>query len=348
MDHGEMIVFSGNANRPLAEAVAAALHLQLGDADVKRFSDGEVHVEINESVRGADCFIIQPTCPPADAHLMELLVMIDALRRGSAGRIVAVLPYYGYARQDRKVRGREPITAKLVANLITAAGADRVLAMDLHADQIQGFFDLPVDHLPARRIIADYLISEGYCGESAVIVSPDVGGVNESELDAFGAGMRDEAVPDFVQEGYIDEMEQEPEELTPVAEEAVENRFGGINESQTDQFLDRIREAFDRKPRLANLLLDPYFKKAVRQAQPAWRKVLTTAIQLGIPCPAMSAALSYYDGYRCERLPANLLQAQRDYFGAHTYERVDHPRGVFFHTNWTGEGGATASTAYTV
>ena len=114
------------------------------------------------------------------------------------------------------------------------------------------------------------------------------------------------------------------------------------------QFLDRIREAFDRKPRLANLLLDPYFKKAVRQAQPAWRKVLTTAIQLGIPCPAMSAALSYYDGYRCERLPANLLQAQRDYFGAHTYERVDQPRGAFFHTNWTGEGGTTASSAYTV
>ncbi|MGI6098659.1 MAG: decarboxylating NADP(+)-dependent phosphogluconate dehydrogenase [Lentisphaerae bacterium] len=114
------------------------------------------------------------------------------------------------------------------------------------------------------------------------------------------------------------------------------------------QFLDHIRDAFARKPKLANLLLDPYFKKAVRQAQPGWRKVLTTAIQLGIPCPAMSAALSYYDGYRCARLPANLLQAQRDYFGAHTYERVDHPRGVFFHTNWTGEGGATASTAYTV
>jgi len=114
------------------------------------------------------------------------------------------------------------------------------------------------------------------------------------------------------------------------------------------QFLDHIRDAFARKPKLANLLLDPYFKKAVRQAQPGWHKVLTTAIQLGIPCPAMSAALSYYDGYRCARLPANLLQAQRDYFGAHTYERVDHPRGVFFHTNWTGEGGATASTAYTV
>lgn len=191
MDHGEMIVFSGNANRPLAEAVAAALHVELGDADVSRFSDGEVHVEINESVRGADCFIIQPTCPPADAHLMELLVMIDALRRGSAGRIVAVLPYYGYARQDRKVRGREPITAKLVANLITAAGADRVLAMDLHADQIQGFFDLPVDHLPARRIIADYLISEGYCGESTVIVSPDVGGVNDARIvaDECDAGL---------------------------------------------------------------------------------------------------------------------------------------------------------------
>ncbi len=186
-----MLVFSGNANRPLAEAVADVLNQKLGDAEVGRFSDGEVHVEINQSVRGADCFIIQPTCPPVDQHLMELLVMIDALRRGSAGRIVAVLPYFGYARQDRKARGREPITAKLVANLVTGAGADRVLSMDLHANQIQGFFDVPVDHLPARHIIADYLLADGYGGADTVIVSPDVGGVDEAKIvaDECDAGL---------------------------------------------------------------------------------------------------------------------------------------------------------------
>ncbi len=181
MDHGELMLFSGNANPKLARAIADALGMQLGDADVTCFSDGETHVKINQSVRGADCFIIQPTCPPTDTHLMELLIMIDALKRGSAGRVVAVMPYYGYARQDRKATGREPITARLVADLITTAGVDRILTMDLHADQIMGFFDMPVDHLPGRRIIADYLSAEGWEGEDTVIVSPDVGGVNRAK-----------------------------------------------------------------------------------------------------------------------------------------------------------------------
>ena len=155
----ELKLFSGNANRPLAEEIAQQLQLPLGDADVSRFSDGEVYVQINENVRGQDVFVIQPTSPPVNDNLMELLVMIDAFKRASARRITAVLPYYGYARQDRKVMPRVPISAKLVADLITAAGANRVLAVDLHAGQIQGFFDIPVDHLFAAPVIVDYLPS---------------------------------------------------------------------------------------------------------------------------------------------------------------------------------------------
>ncbi len=189
VQYGPLQIFSGNANPELAGRIAQILDIPLGDMVVSRFSDGEVQVSIKESVRGTDVFLIQPTCPPVNEHLVELLVMLDAFRRGSAERIVAVLPYYGYARQDRKARGREPITAKLVANLITVAGADRVLAVDLHTDQLQGFFDIPVDHLPARRIMAEYFRSVGLGGEDTVIVSPDVGGVDEvkrmaDELDA--------------------------------------------------------------------------------------------------------------------------------------------------------------------
>ena len=143
----ELKLFSGNANRPLAEEIAKTLQVPLGDADVSRFSDGEVYVQINENVRGQDVFVVQPTCPPVNDNLMELLVMMDAFKRASARRITAVLPYYGYGRQDRKVMPRVPITAKLVADLITAAGCHRVLAVDLHAGQIQGFFNIPVDHL---------------------------------------------------------------------------------------------------------------------------------------------------------------------------------------------------------
>lgn len=181
MDHGQLRIFTGNANRTLAEAVAQHLGLELNRADVGRFSDLEVRVTIKESIRGADCFIIQPTCSPVNDNLMELLVMIDACRRGSADRITAVIPYYGYARQDKKIRGREPITAKLVANLITTAGADRVLAVDLHADPIMGFFDLPVDQLPGRPIISGYLLEQGFGADNTVVVSPDVGGVENAK-----------------------------------------------------------------------------------------------------------------------------------------------------------------------
>jgi ribose-phosphate pyrophosphokinase len=175
-------LFTGNANRPLAEEIAQHLGMPLGDADVSRFSDGEVYVQINENVRGEDIFIIQPTCPPVNDNLMELLVMIDALKRASARRITAVLPYYGYGRQDRKVQPRVPISAKLVADLITAAGAHRVLAVDLHAGQIQGFFDIPVDHLFAAPVIIDYLVTKEL--DDPVLVSPDAGGVERARAIA--------------------------------------------------------------------------------------------------------------------------------------------------------------------
>ncbi len=189
MYNAQMRIFSGNANPRLAEDIAAELNTELGDMEVSRFSDGEVKVKINESVRGADIFLIQPTCPPVNENLTELLVMLDAFKRGSAGRIVTVLPYYGYARQDKKARGREPISAKLVANLISVAGADRVLAVDLHSDQIQGFFDIPLDHLPARRIMADYFRSKELGGEDTAIVAPDINAADEAmeladDLDA--------------------------------------------------------------------------------------------------------------------------------------------------------------------
>jgi len=154
----ELKLFSGNANRPLAEEIAQYLHVPVCDAEVTRFSDGEVYVQVNENVRGADVFLIQPTCPPANDTLMELLIMVDAMKRASARRITAVLPYYGYARQDRKVQPRVPISAKLVADLLEAAGIDRLLALDLHAGQIQGFFSVPVDHLFAGPVVMiDYL-----------------------------------------------------------------------------------------------------------------------------------------------------------------------------------------------
>ncbi len=172
-------IISCNANRPLAEEIAAELGLSLTDATVGRFRDGEIFVRIEESVRGADVFVVQPTSTPVNENLMELLVTIDALRRASADRITAVLPYYGYARQDRKTKPRDPITAKLVANLLTVAGLSRVVAMDLHAAQIQGFFDIPVDHLPAGPILADYFRQKGL-QEGAVVVSPDLGGVTRA------------------------------------------------------------------------------------------------------------------------------------------------------------------------
>ncbi|RLD96567.1 MAG: phosphoribosylpyrophosphate synthetase [Aquificota bacterium] len=177
-----MKVFSGNANIPLAQEVCDVLGIPMGKAKVTRFSDGEVNVQILESVRGSDVFLIQPTCPPVDENLMELLVMLDALRRASAGRVTAVIPYYGYARQDRKVQPRVPITAKLVADLLTAAGADRVLTVDLHAGQIQGFFNIPVDNLLAMPIFLQYMEDKGV--DNLVVVSPDAGGVERARAFA--------------------------------------------------------------------------------------------------------------------------------------------------------------------
>ena len=177
--HGKDIkVFSGNSNRPLAQAICSRLNTELGSAESGCFSDGENFVSIYETVRGSDVFVIQSTCSPVNDNLMELLIMMDALKRASAGRITAVIPYFGYARQDRKAKARDPISAKLVANLITQAGADRVLTMDLHASQIQGFFDIPVDNLLGSPIFAHYF-HDRFIGQEdrTVVVSPDVGSV---------------------------------------------------------------------------------------------------------------------------------------------------------------------------
>lgn len=167
-------VFSGSANPHLAQEICWYLDIPLGRVDLGRFPNGEIRVRIEESVRGCDVFVIQPTSPPANDHLMELLIMIDALHRASAERITAVIPFYGYCKQDRKTKGREPISAKLVANLLVTAGADRILTMDLHAGQIQGFFDIPVDNLAAQSLLARYFAAKNL--ENVVVVSPDVGG----------------------------------------------------------------------------------------------------------------------------------------------------------------------------
>ncbi|MBI3252561.1 MAG: ribose-phosphate pyrophosphokinase [Candidatus Omnitrophica bacterium] len=175
MHNGELKIFSGNANPELAQKIAKVLKTPLGDALVSTFSEGEIRVKINEDVRGRDVFIVQPTCPPTNNNLMELLILIDAMRRASARRITAVIPYFGYARQDRKDQPRVPITAKLVANLLTTAGADRILTMDLHASQIQGFFDIPMDHLFAVNTVMDYFEKKKI--KNLVVASPDVGGI---------------------------------------------------------------------------------------------------------------------------------------------------------------------------
>ena len=180
-------VFTCNANPKLAEEISSYLGIELGKSHVQNFSDGETNITIDESVRGCDVFIVQSTCAPVNDNLMELLIMIDAMRRASARRITAVIPYYGYARQDRKSRGREPITAKLVANLIVKAGADRLLTIDLQAQQIQGFFDIPVDHLMGVPILADYY--KGLNIEDLVVVSPDMGGVTRARSLATRLGV---------------------------------------------------------------------------------------------------------------------------------------------------------------
>ncbi len=178
-------IFSCNANRELAEAIAKNLLLELGDAEVAQFSDGEISVKIDKTIRGADVYIIQSTSSPVNDNLMELLIMIDAMKRASAGRITAVMPYYGYARQDRKARARDPISAKLVANLLTVAGADRILTMDLHCAQIQGFFDIPVDHLLGAPLLTSYY-REKYADRlnEYVAVSPDLGSVGRTRVFA--------------------------------------------------------------------------------------------------------------------------------------------------------------------
>lgn len=173
-------VYSLSSNEPLAEKIADYLGTELGNLTVNRFSDGEIAISIEESIRGDHVFVIQSTSYPTNDHLMELLIMIDALRRASAGTITAVIPFYGYARQDRKAQPREPITAKLVANLMTTAGADRVVALDLHAAQIQGFFDIPVDHLLGAPLLASYFLDEGLKGDDVVVVSPDHGGAKRA------------------------------------------------------------------------------------------------------------------------------------------------------------------------
>lgn len=173
-------VFSGNSNPELARDICAYLERPLSRAEVGRFSDGEINVEIRENARGIDCFLVQSTCTPSNDHLMELLIMIDALKRASAGSITAVIPYYGYARQDRKVAPRTPITAKLVADLLTAAGATRVLSMDMHAGQIQGFFDIPFDHLYAAPVLIEHMRRQIQDPDDVVIVSPDAGGVERA------------------------------------------------------------------------------------------------------------------------------------------------------------------------
>ncbi len=177
-------IFNVGANPRLAEEIAECLGIKLADAEIKKFADGEVSVIIRESVRGADVFLIQPTCPPVNENLMTLLIVVDAIKRASAGRITAVIPYYGYCRQEKKTRGREPITAKLVANLLVTAGIDRIVTFDLHTWAIQGFFDIPVDHFTAIPILSDYFKNQNLKGEDIVVVSPDAGGVQRARAFA--------------------------------------------------------------------------------------------------------------------------------------------------------------------
>ena len=202
-----MQLFSGNANPKLSQDIAAALDVELGGIEVGRFPDGETMVRILDDVRGKDVYIIQPTCPPVNEHLMELLIISDAMKRASAHRITAVIPYYGYARQDRKHEGRVPITAKLAANMIVAAGADRILTMDLHSTQIQGFFDIPVDHLFARPVLVAHLRAKGLA--DPVVMAPDTGSIKMADAFAkrLGAGLaviyKRRKSGDTVERGYV-------------------------------------------------------------------------------------------------------------------------------------------------
>src|SRR6187401_2026597 len=186
----ELKIFSGQANRPLAKAICTFLHLPLGEITLGKFPDGENFCKIEEDIRSRDIFLIQPTCPPVNDNLVELLIMIDSCKRASAARITTVIPYFGYARQDRKDEGRVPITAKLVANLITRAGADRVLTMDLHSPQIQGFFDVPVDNMYAAPVLNDFVANLKFSPEEMIVVTPDVGSIKRSLVHANRLGVR--------------------------------------------------------------------------------------------------------------------------------------------------------------
>ena len=183
----ELKVFSGSANRELAQQICEVIGVPLGQATISSFPDGETYIKIDENIRGRDVFIVQPTCPPTNQHLMELLIMVDAARRASADRITAVIPFFGYARQDRKDQPRVPITAKLVANLLTAAGVSRVLTMDLHAQQVQGFFDIPVDHLYSLPVLIRYLRER--LNRKTVVVAPDVGGLKMASAYSQALGV---------------------------------------------------------------------------------------------------------------------------------------------------------------
>ena len=185
----DFLIFSGNSNKSLAEGIVSRLGMRLGAATVSKFSDGEIMVKINESVRGRDVFVVQPTNAPSDTNLMELMIMADALQRASANTITAIMPYFGYSRQDRASEPRVPITSKLVANLITTSGIDRVVTMDLHAGQIQGFFDIPVDNLYALPVFYKYMQDNNLCNDDTVIVSPDAGGVARARTYAKKFGM---------------------------------------------------------------------------------------------------------------------------------------------------------------
>lgn len=185
----DFLIFSGNSNKSLAEGIVSRLGMRLGAATVSKFSDGEIMVKINESVRGRDVFLVQPTNAPSDTNLMELMVMADALKRASANTITAIIPYFGYSRQDRASEPRVPITAKLVSNLITVSGVDRIVTMDLHAGQIQGFFDIPVDNLYALPVFYKYMQDNNLCNDDTVIVSPDAGGVARARTYAKKFGM---------------------------------------------------------------------------------------------------------------------------------------------------------------
>ena len=185
----EIRILTGTANPLLAQAIASRLGLKVSETLVTRFSDGEIRVQVQESVRGMDVFVVQPTCPPTSENILELLIILDALKRASARRITAVIPYYGYARQEKKVKPREPIAARLMADLLTTAGANRMFFVDLHVQTIQGFFNLPVDHLPAAPLLAEYFRNRGFGDGNTVVVSPDVGGVGRATSlgDSLGA-----------------------------------------------------------------------------------------------------------------------------------------------------------------